>query len=118
MAPLRNASNRNSIVAGVRTTFVAANRGDNERGVLRPFLSKLLRNGFSLSVRPDLVDHHWLNACALSNYIFRPLTLRNEVSYAPIRSHFKVRLPPVSASAGRVKSSVPPPPPLLCVCVF
>ena len=46
---------------GLRTAFIAAGRGDNERMVGRPFFFALLANGFRNLSRMDLVDYHWLN---------------------------------------------------------
>ena len=78
-APLKQVKKTQlSPLDALRTAFIAAGRGDNERMVGRPFFFALLYNGFRNVARMDLINYHWLTLNAKTNFMFRPLTLSKQ----------------------------------------
>lgn len=63
----------------IRTIFIAAGRGDNERMVRRPFMFGLMKRGFTSASSMDVADLLWLIINFKSNFLFRPLTLSTQV---------------------------------------
>ena len=82
-APLKEKKKQLSPGDTLRTAFIAAGRGDNERMVGRPFYFRLIYYGFKTNCRMDLVNYHWLNCNAMTNFLFRPLTLSTRVNVTP-----------------------------------
>jgi hypothetical protein len=101
-APLASSTASLSVLAAYQTCFIAANRDDSERAVLRPFRFGILSNGIHPASRFDLFDLHWSNANAKCNILYRPVSAKYSEHFESIR--FSDTLP-LSASSPLVTSS-------------